>query len=262
VTRVLAVTGAAGGIGRAVVLAAAREGWSVAALDIDLRGALRVADEARAAGAHGALGIECDVTLEASVREALRLTHREFGGLDSVLANAGVERNASLTELTLESWEAVLAVNLTGAFLTCKHAARIMTEHSIPGSIVCVSSPSAFVGFAGGSNAAYGSSKGGVSAFVRAAALDSAPNGIRVNAIVPGATDTPLLYVGLDGVEREQRVAEIARDARDQIPLGRLAEPFEVANAALWLLGADSSYVTGSNLVCDGGLLAKSANNF
>jgi NAD(P)-dependent dehydrogenase (short-subunit alcohol dehydrogenase family) len=119
--------------------------------------------------------------------------------------------------------------------------------------VVCTSSPAAFVGHAGGGNAAYAASKGGISAMVRSLALDYAPYGIRVNAVVPGATDTPLLGDARD---------EIAERAREEIPLGRLAAPAEVAEAVLWLWSDAASYVTGSHLVVDGGLMAKSANTF
>jgi len=121
------------------------------------------------------------------------------------------------------------------------------------GSIVCTSSPSALVGFAGGANGAYGATKGGISALVRALALDYAGVGIRVNAIVPGATDTPML-VG----DR----TELERLAGEQVPLGRLGQPREVAYAVAWLMSAEAAYVTGTHLVCDGGLLAKGANTF
>jgi NAD(P)-dependent dehydrogenase (short-subunit alcohol dehydrogenase family) len=123
------------------------------------------------------------------------------------------------------------------------------------GSVVCTSSPSAFVGFAGGGNAAYAASKGGISALVRSLALDYAAHGIRVNAVVPGATDTPLLTAG---APREQ----ILERARKEIPLGRLGEPAEVAEAVVWLWSDAAGYVTGSHLVVDGGLMAKSANTF
>ena len=119
--------------------------------------------------------------------------------------------------------------------------------------------PAAFVGFAGGGNSAYAASKGGVSAFVRSAAIDYASVGIRVNAVVPGATNTPMLLGTEDAHEGLRRIRAAAAE---QIPLGRVAEPSEVAAAVVWLLSDDASYVTGTQLVCDGGLMAKSANTF
>jgi 3-oxoacyl-[acyl-carrier protein] reductase len=118
------------------------------------------------------------------------------------------------------------------------------------------------VGFAGGHNAAYAASKGGISALIRSLALDYASVGIRVNGVVPGATDTPLLTVSVPAEERTELRERIIERARQQVPLGRLGTPDEVANAVLWLWSDAASYVTGSHLVVDGGLLAKSANDF
>ncbi len=261
-TPTVLVTGAAGGIGRAIARSAASRRWNVAALDIDGDGAEQTALLAREAGSPRAIGIACDVTDARSVEEAFARTTESVGLAQGVVANAGVEINAPLEELTDQQWERVIAVNLTGTFLTVRHGIRMLRQHDRPGSVVCTSSPSAFVGFAGGDNAAYGASKGGISAFIRSVAIDYARFGIRVNALVPGATDTPLLLAGLTGEARTARAKEIEADAADQIPMGRLARTDEIAAAALWLLSEESSYVTGSNLVCDGGLLAKSANTF
>lgn len=251
------ITGAASGIGRAIALAAAARGWAVAALDIEEAGVAGVAAEALRAGAPDAIGLRCDVTDEERIRESVSAAIDRLGVLTGAVANAGVEISKRVDETEAVEWQRVLDVNLTGVFLTTKHCARAMARAG-GGSIVCTSSPSAFVGFAGGANAAYGASKGGVSAFVRAAALDYSAHGVRVNAVVPGATDTPLLDVG--GGHRSR--TEVEELARQQIPLGRLARPSEIAAAVLWLLSDESSYVTGSQLVCDGGLLAKGANTF
>jgi NAD(P)-dependent dehydrogenase (short-subunit alcohol dehydrogenase family) len=256
------VTGAGSGIGRAVVLACARRGARVAALDVDAARAVAVAAEASAAGSPQAVGIGCDVSVEASVREGYDRVVEVLGGLDGVCANAGIEINAPLHEFELAQWRRVLDVNLVGMFLTCREAVRRMVGAGSTGSIVCTSSPAAFVGFSGGGNSAYAASKGGVSAFVRSAALDYAPHGIRVNAVVPGATDTPMLAAGLAEHARSEALERFRSSAQGQIPLGRLGRPEEVAAAILWLLSSESSYVTGAHLVCDGGLLAKSANDF
>lgn len=260
--RSVVVTGAGSGIGRAVVLTCARRGARVAALDVDAERAAAVADEATAAGSPQAVSIECDVAAEASVRSGFEQLDRVLGGFDAVCANAGIEINASLHEFPIERWRQVLEVNLVGVFLTCREAIRRLVESGRTGSIVCTSSPAAFVGFSGGGNSAYAASKGGVSAFVRSAALDYAGYGIRVNAVVPGATETPMLLAGCGTDESSAELARIRSAARQQIPLGRLGAPEEVAAAVLWLLSAESSYVTGAHLVCDGGLMAKSANDF
>ena len=141
------------------------------------------------------MALEADVRCEQAVEEALIRCRERLGVPTAVLANAGIENNAAAHELSLADWNKTLEVNLTGVFLTAKYAIREMLRAGLGGSVVCTSSPSAFVGFAGGHNAAYAASKGGVSAMVRSLALDYASAGIRVNGVVPGATDTPLLTV-------------------------------------------------------------------
>ncbi|MBA2774579.1 MAG: SDR family oxidoreductase [Nocardioidaceae bacterium] len=251
------VTGAGSGIGRAVALACARRGAAVAGLDIDADAVRSVAEESLAAGAAGSVGIACDISSEESVQAGFAAAERAVGNVDGVFANAGIEVNAPLHEFELESWRRVIDVNLVGTFLTCREALRLLVARGSGGSIVCTSSPAAFVGFSGGGNSAYAASKGGLTALVRSAALDYAEHGIRVNAVVPGATDTPMLASGPSGEIEHARTS-----ARHQVPLGRLGRPDEVAAAVVWLLSDDSSYVTGTHLVCDGGLLAKSANDF
>jgi NAD(P)-dependent dehydrogenase (short-subunit alcohol dehydrogenase family) len=262
VTTSVLVTGGGSGIGAAVVLLAGGRGARVAALDVDGDRAASVAAEARRAGAPAALGLGVDVRDEAAVEAAVAQCGEELGAPTRVLANAGIEVNAPAHELAREHWQQTLDVNLTGAFLTARHAIRAMLDVGVAGSVVCTSSPSAFVGFAGGGNAAYAASKGGISALVRSMALDYAPHGIRVNAVVPGATDTPLLTGGAPADERDAARERLVERARHEIPLGRLAAPAEVAEAVLWLWSDAASYVTGSHLVVDGGLMAKSANTF
>jgi len=257
------VTGAGSGIGRAVVLASARQGAKVAALDIDEARADAVAAEAAQSGAAAAIGICCDVSSEESVRNAFERVETELGGFDAVCANAGIETNAPVHTFELKAWKRVVEVNLVGMFLTCREALQRLLEARATGSIVCTSSPSAFIGFAGGGNSAYAASKGGVSAFVRSAAIDYASHGIRVNAVVPGATDTPMLLASCsDEAAQASELERIRIAARTQIPLGRLARPEEIAAAIVWLLSSEASYVTGAHLVCDGGLMARSANDF
>jgi NAD(P)-dependent dehydrogenase (short-subunit alcohol dehydrogenase family) len=262
VTKTILITGGASGIGRATALAAAQRGWSVALLDRDGHGASATATDARTVGAQRAWAAEVDIADEGQVEAAFTSAAARLGPVDGVVASAGIEVSAHLLDCSWADWRRIIDVNLTGTFLTVREAARQMTSAGRPGAIVCVSSPSAFVGFAGGSNTAYGASKGGISAFTRAAALDLAQHGIRVNAVVPGATDTPMLYFGLDGDALEAERHRLRAAAESQIPLGRMGDPSEVAAAATWLLSDESSYVTGSHLVCDGGLMAKSANDF
>jgi NAD(P)-dependent dehydrogenase (short-subunit alcohol dehydrogenase family) len=253
--RVVIVTGGGSGIGRAAMLLAAKMGARVAALDIDGQSAEAVAEEARRGGAAEALGLPCDVTRENDVEAAIVDTERRLGPLYGVFANAGADIGGLVHELPLETWERVLRTNLTGVFLTCKHALRAMISSGTSGSIVCTSSPAAVVSFSAGGVGAYAASKGGVSALVRCMSLDYARYGIRVNAIMPGPTETKLMWANVPEEDRDRMRGVID----SEVPLGRLARPEEIAHAALWLLSDEASYVTGSHLICEGGFLSKAS---
>jgi NAD(P)-dependent dehydrogenase (short-subunit alcohol dehydrogenase family) len=252
---VLFVTGGGSGIGRSVALLAARRGFSVAVLARTRESVLAVADEARRLGAPLAAGIVCDVTSQESVIAAFEEAENELGPLSGLFANAGIERTGLAHELSLEVWDAVIATNLTGTFLTCRQALRSLLRSGRPGSLVLCGSPASFAAFAAGGASSYSASKGGLSSLMRTLAVDYAKYGIRVNAVVPGATDTPLTWAGLS----EPQMAALRKTLSDEIPLGRLADPDEPAEAVLWLLSEQSRYVTGSHLVCDGGILAKAS---
>jgi len=257
------ITGAASGIGRATALLCLERGARVAGLDLDSDGLRSLAEEATAAGSARSLVIvECDVASEDDLAGAFRHARDALGPLDGAVANAGIELNTPLHELRSRDWDRVLDVNLRGVFLTCKLALAAMLSDGVAGSIVCTSSPAAFVGFAGGGNGAYAASKGAVSALVRSLAVDYGPHGIRVNAVVPGATDTPLLLAGTPIEQHAAAHTDFTARAAAEIPLRRMAAPREIAHAITWLLSDESSYVTGSHLICDGGLLAKGANTF
>lgn len=245
------VTGGGAGIGRAAAVAAALSGARVAVLDVDHQSAQDAATEVRNRGG-SAFAYQCDVRDEASVIAATAAAARDIGPLRGVVTSAGIDRGGVVHELTLERWMEVLNVNLTGTFLVCKHALADMLRHGEGGSIVCVSSPWAEVAAPGGASA-YCASKGGVSALVRSIALDYARHSIRVNTIVPGATETALMWANVPPAEVPAARARIA----DQLALGRLAEPEEIAAGIVWLLSEQSSYMTGAQLVIDGGLLAK-----
>jgi len=251
--RTIVVTGGGAGIGRAVALQCARRGDRVAILDIDGAAARDAADEALAGGAPAALGIACDVRREPDVAEAVARTVRDLGPLYGAFANAGLDAGGFLHELPLETWQRVLETNLTGIYLTCKYTVQDLLRTGAAGSIVCTSSPGATVAFAAGAAGAYSASKGGISALVRCMAIDYARFGIRVNAVVPGATETRLMWANVS----PQQMPEMRRRVCAEVPLGRLATPDEPARAVVWLLSDESSYVTGSHLVCDGGILAK-----
>jgi NAD(P)-dependent dehydrogenase (short-subunit alcohol dehydrogenase family) len=252
--RVIVVTGGGSGIGKATALLCAEElGARLAVVDIDEAAATDVAEEAFSHGAPRALGIGCDVTKESEVEEAFELCAAELGTPYGLFANAGIDIGGLEHELSYETWDRVLSTNLSGVFLSCKHALRAMLEAGRGGSIVCTSSPAASVALAAGGTGAYSASKGGVSSLVRCLAIDYARHGVRVNAVAPGATETPLMWANVPEDEREQMREQI----NSEVPLGRLADPAEIGRAVVWLLSDASSYVTGSHLVCDGGILAK-----
>jgi NAD(P)-dependent dehydrogenase (short-subunit alcohol dehydrogenase family) len=237
-----------------VVLACAERGAKIAVLDIDESAAKASASDARAAGATAVMGLYCNVRKETSVAKAVSLAAKHVGPLRGLVAAAGIDRAGMAHELTLERWLEVLDTNLTGTFLACKHVLANMLVHGKGGSIVCISSPLADVSAPGGM-APYCASKGAVSALVRSLAIDYAQHSIRVNSVLPGATETALMWANVPTTE-----VPVLRDRiGKQLPLGRLAEPREIAAGIIWLLSDQASYVTGSKLVIDGGLLARAS---
>lgn len=251
--RSLVVTGAASGIGRAVAVGAARAGWYVHALDLDADGAATTTDLVRAAGGDGRAHV-VDVTDADAVAAAFAGITTAGPALRGTFAGAGIDVGGAAHELAPDVWRRVLDVNATGTFLVVQQSLRAMMTTG-GGSVVLCGSPAASVGFAAGGATAYGASKGAISSMVRTLAVDYARYGIRVNAIVPGPTETPLMWANVAPDEVPALRAQIERE----VPLGRLARPEEVAEPALWLLSEHASYTTGSLVGCDGGVLAKSS---
>jgi NAD(P)-dependent dehydrogenase (short-subunit alcohol dehydrogenase family) len=254
-SRLIVVTGGGVGIGRASALLCARRGDRVAVLDKDGDSAQQTAEAARAAGASAAAGIACDVSGEGQVEHAFALIHEQFGAPYGIFANAGIDIGGLIHEMPLERWQRVLDTNLTGIFLTCKHGLRLMLAAQTSGSIVCSSSAAGFVALAAGGSGAYSATKGAISSLVRCMAIDYAKFGVRVNAIAPGATETGMMWNNVGADEVESMRLQLCRE----IPLGRLATPEDPARVVAWLLSDESAYVTGSHVVCDGGILAKSS---
>jgi NAD(P)-dependent dehydrogenase (short-subunit alcohol dehydrogenase family) len=224
-------------------------------LDKSSQGASATAEEALKKGAKSALHLPCDVTDEEQIERAFDVVCAKLGVPYGLFTSAGIDIGGLVHELPVATWQQVFDTNLTGTFLACKHALKRMRQADVPGSIVCASSPTGSVALAAGGSGAYSATKGGISSLVRCMAIDYARYGIRVNAVVPGATETRLMWsnVAPEDIPRMRQILS------EEIPLGRLAQPEEPARAVVWLLSEDSSYVTGSHLVCDGGILAKAS---
>lgn len=247
--KVTLVTGSGSGIGRAIVELAAREGARVVVSDANAEAGQEVADAIGQAGGESKF-IACDVTDLGQVTQLVDAVVAEFGRLDCAVNNAGVRGVASLTEdIPEEEWDRVMAVDLKGVFLCMtRELAQMAAQGS--GSIVNMSSTAGIVGWP--TISAYSAAKFGVRGLTKAAALEYAAAGVRVNAICPGMTDTPMLTE----VIGESRESEEFRGIAAQQPMDRVADPAETAEAVLWLLSDASSYATGTDLVLDGGTLA------
>ena len=242
--KVAFVTGASSGIGRATALAFARAGASVAAVDIDGGGAAATARQIDELGGR-ALPLTCDVSSEADVEAAVKATTDEFGRLDAAFNNAGIEQPvAALADITASEFERLVAINLRGVFLCMQSQVPAMLAAD-GGTIVNTASGAGVVGIAG--QAAYCASKFGVVGMTKAAALDYAALGVRVNAVCPGIVETPMMDRFTGGTE-EGRARVVAQE-----PIGRMGSPDEIADAVLWLSSDSSSFVVGHALVVDGG---------
>jgi 3-oxoacyl-[acyl-carrier protein] reductase len=240
--KVALVTGAQQGIGRAIAVALARDGADVGVNFLDEPSAAeRVADEIRSLGRR-ALAVQADVAHAASVEAMVTAVVDALGPPEVLVNNAGVFPRASFLELQEREWDHVLGVNLKGSFLCAQAVARALVASDRPGAIVNISS-SAVRGDARGVH--YSASKAGVVGLTRAMALALAPHRIRVNAIAPGLTDTAQPRYG----NTEEQLAVRARE----IPLGRMAEPEEIAGVAVFLATSEACWITGELIHVNGG---------
>ena len=243
------ITGAASGIGRATALLFAQEGAAVSAVDIDDTKGISVARSIVDEGGQ-AIFTRCDVTKAEDCQHAVERTILQFGGIDILFNNAGIIRRATVSETSEAEWDHVMAVNLRSVFLLSKYAIPSMTRAG-GGVIINTSSGWGLVG--GPKAAAYCASKGAVVNLTRAMAVDHGAQGIRVNCICPGDTDTPMLHGEAEQLGQSEEV--FLSDAANR-PLGRVGKPEDIAQAALYLASDAASFVSGSVLVVDGGGLA------
>jgi NAD(P)-dependent dehydrogenase (short-subunit alcohol dehydrogenase family) len=239
--RVAFVTGAASGIGRATAVAFAQEGARVAILD-RTEDALRETAEAIRTNGGDVLTIACDVAQPDEVEVAVRRVVEAFGQLDVAFNNAGVENKAApVAEIELSEWDRILDINLRGTFICMKHELAQMVRQG-GGVIVNTSSGAGIRGVAGG--ASYAASKHAIIGLTKSAALDYAKQNIRINAVLPGNIETPMMdrFTGGD-----------IQKAIDLEPVGRLGRPEEIANAVLWMSADLGAFVTGAAISVDGG---------
>jgi NAD(P)-dependent dehydrogenase (short-subunit alcohol dehydrogenase family) len=237
--QVALVTGAANGIGQAIVERLVAEEMRIVAVDIDI-------DALRASTEHfgnRVIPVAADISIRAQVQEAVGTAVEHFGQLDVLAANAGIADGEPFLEINDASWKRILDVNITGTFHCIQEAARAMLPNR-RGAIVCTSSTNAW--YVEKNLAHYNTSKGGVEALVRSAAIDLAEFGIRVNAIEPSMVKTRAAFITQDPVG--------APEYLKRVPMGRFAEPSEIAAAVAWLASTQASYITGQSLILDGGL--------
>ena len=238
------VTGGGRGLGAAVAELFATQGARVAVSDVDPASADATARRILDGGGE-AFGLRADVTSAADAERLADAAAERFGALDVLVNNAGIASAGTVCEVTPQDWDRVMAINLKGAYLCSRYAVAHMAR-SGGGSIVCISSASGVIGQEG--QVAYNVSKHGVIGLVRCMALDHAAEGIRVNAVCPGVMRTPML----DALSAQQLAALEAMH-----PLGRIAEPAEVAQLVVHLAADESSFTTGGVFLVDGGLTAR-----
>ena len=243
------ITGAGNGMGRAAAIRFAREGAKVGLIDINRAAVEEVLALITGEGGE-AMPLIADVSDEQQIAQAVDEAVARWGGLDIVVANAGIElvgEDARAHELAKEVWDRTIAVNLTGNFLTCKHGIRALLA-SGGGSVVCTASPTGLFGSAAGFSA-YSASKAGVYGLTRVMANDYARHGIRINAVIPGFMNTPMTTYFMQNDDEREALLQT-------IPLGRPGEAEEVAAVMLFLVSDEASYVTGAAWASDGGMTA------
>lgn len=247
------VTGASSGIGEAIAKAFADAGASVIVnYRSDRQPAERVVSEIRAHGGV-AVAIQGDVSRQENCARLFEAARSQLGGVDIVVANAGIQRDAAFTDMKLEDWEKVIDVNLTGQFICAQEAVRCFrrqgadrSRSSALGKIIFTSSVHQVIPWAGHVN--YAASKGGLKLLMESMAQELASEKIRVNAIAPGAIKTAINKSAWETEEARQKLLKL-------IPYGRVGEPEDIGKAAVWLASDESDYVVGTTLFVDGGML-------
>lgn len=246
------VTGGSSGIGEGVCKALAAAGANVVVnYARGQESAERIVQSIRDAGG-AAIAVGADVSSEQDVQAMFKQTIEEFGSIDILVANAGIQQDAAFTEMTLDQWNRVIAVNLTGQFLCAREATRQFIKQGVrkgvscaAGKIICMSSVHQIIPWAGHVN--YAASKGGVDLMMKSIAQEIPGHKIRVNSIAPGAIQTPINTAAWETKEALDALLTL-------IPYGRIGVPDDIAKATVWLASDDSDYVHGTTLFVDGGM--------
>lgn len=246
------VTGASSGIGEAVARALAASGAAVVInYHSEAEAAQTIVDDIKAANGE-AIAIQADVSKEDEVKAMFDQMFKQFGTIDILVNNAGLQKDSAFVDMTLDHWNLVIGVNLTGQFLCAREAAREFLRRGVQphiscaaGKIICMSSVHQVIPWAGHVN--YAASKGGINMMMQSIAQELAPYKIRVNSIAPGAIKTPINKSAWDTPEAEAKLLQL-------IPANRVGEPEDIAKAAVWLASDDSDYVNGTTLYVDGGM--------
>jgi glucose 1-dehydrogenase len=254
VGQVAIVTGASSGIGAGCAKALAAAGATVVVnypAEAAKAAAAAVLDEIKAQGGTGII-YACDVSQEAQVKQMFSGVVTQFGVLDILVNNAGLQRDSAFQDMTLEQWNTVLGVNLTGQFLCAREAIRIFLKQGVikdrsraAGKIICMSSVHEEIPWGGHAN--YAASKGGIMMLMKSIAQEFAPVKIRVNSIGPGAIKTPINHTAWETPAAEKKLLEL-------IPYNRVGVVEDIGGVAVWLASDDSDYITGQTIFVDGGM--------
>jgi glucose 1-dehydrogenase len=252
--QVALVTGSSTGIGAGIAIAFAEAGATVVVnhhSDKSLQDAEAVLNKIKAAGSDGVIH-QCDTGKEAEVQKMFAEIIAQFGTIDIVVTNAGIQQDAPFLDITLEQWNTVINTNLTGQFLCAREAAREFKRRGVKperskaaGKIICMSSVHEVIPWAGHVN--YAASKGGVKLLMQSMAQELAPLKIRVNSLAPGAIKTRINKDAWDTPEDQKKLLEL-------IPYGRIGEAEDIGKAAVWLASDESDYITGTTMFIDGGM--------
>lgn len=246
------VTGANSGIGQAIAIALAHAGADVAVNYITHDDQTKVVCDAIEKAGSRAIGIKADVSKEDQVLSMYQQMYKAFGTIDILVSNAGVQRDSSLEKMTLEQWNTVIGINLTGQFLCCREAVKEFKRRGVKkeiscaaGKIICMSSVHQIIPWGGHVN--YAASKGGIHMMMQSIAQEVAPDRIRVNAIAPGAIRTPINTSAWSTPDAYKALMTL-------VPYNRIGEPDDIAHAAVWLASDYADYITGTTIFIDGGM--------